>query len=136
VERQELKKLALDIDEGRVFGTWNVNPTDREIIPSIFMPLALGAELTEGAAHLYEYLTEALPRCINGYPIFTSFRTLTKEDTEAMLSMLKDIRKRKEEFLEEEQEDEDENEDMPEVRSRDEMPENRDDSSLRGRGVL
>ena len=37
---EELKTLAVDIKAGRVFTSWQVN--DRQLLPLIFMPIALG----------------------------------------------------------------------------------------------
>jgi hypothetical protein len=77
---QELRLLAADIYEGRVF-------TDRQVedssdLPMVFMPIALGAfaEMTEEEFKqiglIYEYLDKAGPRAINGLPSFFSLRVL------------------------------------------------------------
>jgi hypothetical protein len=82
---EELKQLALDIRSGRVFGTWNVREGDERLIGSIFMVLMFmeqkdrDAMKEQGVVHLYEYLSQAGPRAINGYPMFMSMRPLTGE---------------------------------------------------------
>jgi hypothetical protein len=103
----ERRQLALDIMDGKIFATWNIKPSDgKDMIGAIFMPLALGAKLPKGVAHLYEYLSAAGPRSINGYPIFTSLRILLKEDAEAIFPMLAELEKQRKAFVNEEDKEE------------------------------
>lgn len=84
----ELRKLAMDIHDGKVFTSGNIqNPSD---LPMVFMVIALGGfanlskEEAENIGLIYEYMDKAGPRSINGNPCFMSCRTLTKKETERL----------------------------------------------------
>lgn len=49
---------------------------------------------------VYEYISEAMPRSINGLPIFSSMEILNKEETEIMFEYFEKYKKIKEEFEE------------------------------------
>ena len=93
---KELKKLAIDIHAGRVF-------TDRhcksEEAPSTFIPLffmepeALQKMIDKEISLIYEYMTEAGPKTINGRPMFSSFHTLTKPEHEKMIKYFAKLEK-------------------------------------------
>lgn len=80
----ELRKFVVDVLAGRVFTSAQVR--DQSLISMIFMPLALGAlheyvpESLLIIGVLWEYLEQALPRGINGYPMFTSVRMMHRLD--------------------------------------------------------
>jgi len=85
---QEIAQLAMDIVDEKVFGSWDLKGAEfSSILPLIFMPLMFIEEDTKeqvlkaDTAHLYEYFSEASPRSVNGYPIFFSFRMLSKENS-------------------------------------------------------
>ena len=108
MNKQELKQLALDIMENKVFGSWMIHPNESEsLIGSIFTPLIfLNQEQLEKLknqkpAHFYEYMDKAGPRTINGYPIFMSFRSLTKEESIKLAKFLESLKKLKTEFMKE-----------------------------------
>jgi hypothetical protein len=94
---EDLKQLAKDIWAGTVFTDRHIQ--DFNIVPMVFMPLALGAigDLSEEDAKdvgmIYEYLSEAGPRSINGYPMFTSCRLLNKDDTKKVWSLYEEVKK-------------------------------------------
>jgi len=94
---KELRELALDICEGRVFGSWMIK--NMHDLPMVFMSVALGVPIPKDAAHLYEYWAESLPRSINGMPIFLNFKVVTKDEAEKMKPMFKEIDARRAEFL-------------------------------------
>ncbi len=77
---EEIRKLALDIAEERVFGSWMI-PEDEldDTLAIVFMPLALGGEkhLPEDASVLYEYLDKSKHKTTKGYPIFVSMKVLS-----------------------------------------------------------
>lgn len=96
----ERRELAMSIVDGKVFGTWNLREGEPlNIIQMIFMPLALGSGVPEGTVHVYDYLCNAGPRSINGYPMFFSCRFLLKEDAEAILPIVKKLDEQKQEFM-------------------------------------
>ena len=101
---QELRQLALDMVEGKVFGTWDLPEDHQHLIGNIWMVLILGGAdiLTDDVAHVYEYLDKAGPRSVNGYPIFWSCRVLTKEDAKKLSPLIDKLEKQREAFLGEE----------------------------------
>ena len=99
--RCQLRRLALDIVEGRVFGTWCLTEEQLNAAAAVvFMTIALGAKVdTSKVRHLYEYLDKAGPRSINGRPCFFSHRELTHEDADILEPMLKALQEQRESFL-------------------------------------
>lgn len=95
----ELRQLAIDIMDGRVFGTWNVQ--DPRDIGMVFMTLAFGARIPACVAQLYEYLDKAGPRSINGMPSFFSCRLLSRKMWFRLVPMLAELERQREEFLKE-----------------------------------
>lgn len=95
---EELKELAKDLYSGRIF-------TDRHLdehidIQSVFMALMfLESETKAGKdffdskpALIYEYLDQAGPMSINGYPMFFSFRYLNQVECDKMFSYYEKIK--------------------------------------------
>ena len=77
----EIRALAVDVIEGKVFGSWMVPHEDSDLLGSIFMVLNfLDLDGREDIGHVYEYLGEAGGRGVNGYPSFMSIRYLNKEE--------------------------------------------------------
>jgi len=105
------KKIKISIEDsetekdGKIFCDRQINPREiGSMLAMVFMPIALGA-LSETAnvvrdniGMIYEYLSEAGPRSINGYPIFMSFKTLTKAETDEMFGYFEQYKKLKEDF--------------------------------------
>jgi len=87
----ELRAFVVDCLAGRIFTSSQARNID---VPRIFMVVAFGAlskystKSMENIGVLYEYMSEAAPRSINGYPIFFSMRILHKIDWEIALKML------------------------------------------------
>lgn len=79
---EKLNQLAKDFVAGRVFSDRHCPP---DMWTSVFMILGLGdAEVVKGdiddLGMVYEYLDQAGPMTVNGYPTFFSFRMLNKAD--------------------------------------------------------
>jgi hypothetical protein len=92
---EEIKKLALDIRSNLVFGSWNIRKEEFErMVGSVFMPLLFMDEESrkqmkdEEIFHIYEYMSQAGPRSINGYPMFMSFRSINKTDAEKLFKVI------------------------------------------------
>ena len=98
---EELKVLAVDIVDRKVFGSWMVPKDQPSLIASIFIPLSIGAasKLPGNVDSLYEYLHRAMPISVNGYPAFFTFRFLTVEDRERLVPMIERYKSMKQEFL-------------------------------------
>jgi hypothetical protein len=83
----EVRQLALDIVQGRVFTSLHILSEDFAGVASmVFLPIALGGQeiidefKRNDVAMVWEYIDKAGPRSINGYPIFFSFRCVTRAD--------------------------------------------------------
>lgn len=90
-----LKELAVKIHRNEVFTSLQVPKHDEYLLPMIFMPLTLMKqsqirELKRQGAHmLYADMKDALPRGINGYPIFGSMGFTTKAETVRLIEIVK-----------------------------------------------
>jgi len=79
----ELRTFIDDFVSGRI---WTSVHTPENLIATVFMPIAFGAfkDSTEESLNdvgvIYEYMTNAGPRSVNGCPMFTSMRILHKKD--------------------------------------------------------
>lgn len=100
---QQIRKLAIDIAAGQVFGSWQVgNVRD---LGMVFMVLALGGEeLHESlkvnrTVHVYEYLCEAGPRSVNGMPIFMSMRRVSESEWAKLVPLMQRLEKRQQAFV-------------------------------------
>lgn len=95
----ELRKFVDDLVSGRVFTHHQV--LQESMIPMVFMPIALGALKWSdtGFANIgaiWEYMDQAGPRSINGYPMFTSLRLMNANDWEtARVAAEREIERRR-----------------------------------------
>lgn len=90
----DLAQLATDIHAHKVFTSWEVPIDEKDLFACIFMPLFFMKmreldRLRAQVGLIYEYLDKALPRGINGYPIFASFQTLSKQEAQALRVLLR-----------------------------------------------
>lgn len=93
---EELKQFVLGVADGRIF-LGSFAPED--LVGSIFMPLFLGALEgipLESLGMVWEYNNKALPRCINGYPMFTSCRMMHKDDWKRAFEAINKEKERRE----------------------------------------
>lgn len=88
---EEIVRLAQDVVDGKVFGTWQLPNNEGDMLPMIFMPIALGCTIPENAGHAYEYLDKAGPRSINGYPCFFSVTFLNGPDSIKLSKLVKHL---------------------------------------------
>ena len=104
---EKLKSLAMDVFKGKVFFLKDVgNPL---LAPLVFMPLGLmdqeqRAQLIRDIEDdkvftLYEYYDKALPRSINGYPMFPSVNMLSRQEHSELHYLLEKIRSATKEVL-------------------------------------
>ncbi len=81
---EELRKFVRECLANAIFLSSSVR--DQKLLPMVFLPLALGAfqgwpkEELENIGVLYAYWHKAMPRSINGYPIFSELYMLHRED--------------------------------------------------------
>jgi hypothetical protein len=88
----ELKQLAVDFKEGRVFSDRHVtNPQD---ISMVFLVLLfmdkedIDQLKQDNLGMIFEYISKAGPRAVNGMPMFTSARYLNRSDTKLLFEMV------------------------------------------------
>lgn len=95
VDHGELKKIAVALFGGQIFTTFHIRAGHEHLGKQIFMPALFLDDEAREKLHarkphvFYEYLSEAGPLSINGYPIFTSMQMLVKEDWEIVVGMSK-----------------------------------------------
>jgi len=88
---KDLKQLAKDLLADKLFTTCHLRKGDEKLVSSIFMPLMFIDEKqrdemeAEKVEVLFEYISEANPRSINGYPMFMTMRTMNKEEWEKVI---------------------------------------------------
>jgi hypothetical protein len=99
--QEEIKQLAIDVVEGKVFGSWMIPPKDLALLERIFMPLALTPTdaLPKDISVVYEYRDKVAPLGINGYPVFFSFHYLNGEERELLTQEMNLYQKLKQQFL-------------------------------------
>lgn len=101
----ELKVLASDIFDGKIFTNRHLPNDGLDNMEMVFMPIALGAfsKLTDEECNdiglIYEYLDKASPRSVNGYPTFMSFHVLNVREFEKMSKYYIEYKDLKEQFL-------------------------------------
>lgn len=90
---KELKQLAIDIAEGKVYTSmhFKVSQGTMKGIERAFMPLMLGAGKKmsipmDDLGLLYEYTDHTTGAMCNGEPVFMSFRYLNNDDTEKLFA--------------------------------------------------
>ena len=95
MKEEELKKLAVDIVNGKVFTSLHLEGDDMNLLGHIFTPCLFGAleEIdTSNLGLIYEYLDKAGPRSINGYPTFFSMKILSMADNEKLFEYMNKYR--------------------------------------------
>lgn len=84
----EITQLAIDVLAGTVYGTWNQRVFDE--IETVFLVLAfagkdLAKELErDDILHVYEHISQAGPRSVNGLPSFLSCKFLSRDDSKRL----------------------------------------------------
>ncbi len=88
VSDDKLREFVDDFVSNRIFTSAHLRDTEADLLPMIFMPLALGCfskvqpDSLKQIGILYEYYEKAGPRSLNGKPIFMSFSMLHVDDWE------------------------------------------------------
>ena len=85
---KELRELAMGIRTGSVFSDKAIHEGEMHLLPNIFLSLGLLSDEAmqkikqDKPKMIYEYMTKAGERCINGYPQFMSFQYLSEDEFE------------------------------------------------------
>ena len=94
----QVSEIAKDLYSGHIFGSWQIPKHSENMIGMIFMVLLFLDDITtkqmlnDGAVHVYEYIKEAGPTSVNGYPCFYSCRMITTEDLNRVLAKAQQIK--------------------------------------------
>lgn len=97
---EELRELVLGVCDGRIFTSGMLR--DMKDLPVVFLVVALGLfsgwtkEEIEDVGEIYEYLSAAGERGVNGYPCFMSCHLVNKADwARASEAIKKELDRRK-----------------------------------------
>ena len=107
MDTKELKQLAADIVENKVFGTFHMGKDHMGSMNSVFLPLVFMEEKDKQEmsdnkiVHLYEYHSEATSFAVNGWPCFLSFRQISKDDWTKLIEYMKEYEEKVKTFLDE-----------------------------------
>lgn len=100
LSEEKLRELAQDYVDRKIFTDRNASSDVK--LRRVFMPIAFGAfdnvpeEDMKNLGLIYEYISAAAPRSINGLPIFTSMRFLNRSDTDKLATYAKELESGKE----------------------------------------
>jgi len=92
----EIKEVANGIYKRSIFPSIFIE--NAKDISSVFMVLMLMDDKQSeefkkiNVGMVYEYMSEALPRCINGMPIFMSMKILDKKDAKRVMDKYFEIK--------------------------------------------
>lgn len=97
---EEIKNLALDFCNGRIFTSLQIHPNEQKrMLSSVFMVLAfMKKEQIEEMQRqkiqmVYADMSEAMKMSVNGYPIFFSCAMLNDVDTKRFIAKVEDVKK-------------------------------------------
>jgi len=98
----DLRKFVDDFLSDRIYTSVHLRGNQRDLLSMVFMPIAFGyfnryqPESLKQVGVIYENKSAALPRSINGQPMFTSMRVLHVDDWQrAWAAILKEEERRK-----------------------------------------
>jgi hypothetical protein len=98
----KLREFVDDFVSNRIFTSAHLKDTEVDMLPMIFMPVAMGCfssvqpDTLKQIGCLYEFYEKALPRSMNGKPMFMSFKMLHIDDwTRAMKAIDREQDRRK-----------------------------------------
>lgn len=97
----------MDIIENKVFHDRQIDEAHRDrLFRTIFMPTMFMNSDAHGVSEavsqwglVYEYLSEAGPRSVDGYPIFLSMRIVHKDDMPTLIAIVEDFVNKRDEML-------------------------------------
>lgn len=84
---QQVKDLALGMLNNTIFTSMQMSDHEQNLLQSVFMPLVFLDDVwmkrfqAQKITNFYGDMKNAMPRSINGLPIFSSMGTLDREDT-------------------------------------------------------
>ena len=105
MDDKELKQLAIDISENKVFGTFHMNKCEIANLSAVFMPVVFMTDeqrqesSDNNIVHFYEYYDKAGPRSVNGMPCFFSMCQINEDDWKKVVKHIKEYEVRVKSFL-------------------------------------
>ena len=96
---EELKQIAKDMLADKIFTNAHIREGDEHLLATIFMPFVFMDEKqrdeleAKGVKVLFEYLSEAGPRAINGYPMFMTCKYMTGEEWDKVYEYYEKMKK-------------------------------------------
>lgn len=106
-DAKTLAEIGVRIAEGSIFCSAQIPSNQQEhMLSMVFMPLVFmkpssKAKLIANKVEiLFEEVSKAGPMGVNGFPIFTSFQTLSAEEWKIVLSKIKEYDEMKKKLLE------------------------------------
>ncbi len=103
--KNKIKEIARDIHRGLIFTDRHIKTEDERLLGGVFTILSLmdnkGREkmMKDPPGMVYEYLSKALPRGVNGYPCFMSMNRLSVDDAVKVFELIKKLEKSEKEIL-------------------------------------
>lgn len=94
----ELRQLALDHAEGKLYITNSAEGMRAFQVVLWFMEEVPREEAEQWGA-IYEYLDKALPRTINGMPMFSSFKVLHVDNLLPFLKLVEEAMQHRDQFV-------------------------------------
>lgn len=102
----ERRAIALGMLEGNIFTSLQFPEYEKgDMYGLVFMPIFFGAfseytsEEIDDIGFLWEEMSRAGPRSINGYPMFMSFHVCNQNDKAVVLEYYKILKIQREQFL-------------------------------------
>ena len=98
---RELRELAHDIYRGTKFCSRQVDPSNFEsvfLVWALLNPLEKKQLVDRGMSMLWANMSDAMPRGINGYPVFGSMHILNKHDDLKVYEYYKEIQEKMDNF--------------------------------------
>ena len=98
---QEIRQLALDMADGRVFLT--TDPHEIKLSFGMILIFLTGEYLRNleqrDIVAFYEYISDALPQSVNGLPMFMSASTLTRDEFNRLCDAHEEVKAFREKFV-------------------------------------
>lgn len=92
---EDLRRFVLGYCDGQIFTNRQIKKP-RDVL-AVFLPLVLWKDPSlDGIGLLWEWLSQAGPRSVNGYPQFMSVRLMREEDWERASAAIERELKRRE----------------------------------------
>lgn len=103
--QKELAEIALKIFKNEIWCSWFIRKGEEHMLPNIFMPLIFLSNedklslVEKKVSCFYADMSNAGPRTVNGYPIFSTVGYLTDEENKKVFEIYSDLQKKSAEIV-------------------------------------